>query len=115
MVFVFTPPPPPSPKKKEGKVFFPRLSSIFIAHRLRLLAESKGYVLDDTGLYLATKGSGGKRVRMLIHFINNVQSHLEASFHLLLNLTGREIRCNSELSHREGCIRHARIPLVGTP
>ncbi|KAK3132057.1 hypothetical protein QOZ80_6AG0515170 [Eleusine coracana subsp. coracana] len=28
--------------------------------RLRLLAESKGYVLDDTGLYLATQGSGGK-------------------------------------------------------
>ncbi|KAJ1258775.1 hypothetical protein BS78_10G101100 [Paspalum vaginatum] len=28
--------------------------------RLRLLAESKGYVLDDTGLYLATRGSGGK-------------------------------------------------------
>ncbi|XP_062228572.1 DNA polymerase lambda [Phragmites australis] len=29
--------------------------------RLRLLAESKGYILDDTGLYLATQGSGGKR------------------------------------------------------
>ncbi|TVU11889.1 hypothetical protein EJB05_45499 [Eragrostis curvula] len=29
--------------------------------RLRLLAESKGYLLDDTGLYLATQGSGGKR------------------------------------------------------
>ncbi|CAN6164450.1 unnamed protein product [Urochloa humidicola] len=28
--------------------------------RLRLLADSKGYVLDDTGLYLATRGSGGK-------------------------------------------------------
>ncbi|KAL6861744.1 hypothetical protein ACP4OV_017444 [Aristida adscensionis] len=28
--------------------------------RLRILAESKGYILDDTGLYLATKGSGGK-------------------------------------------------------
>lgn len=28
--------------------------------RFRLLAESKGYVLDDTGLYLATRGSGGK-------------------------------------------------------
>lgn len=30
--------------------------------RLRILAESKGYVLDDTGLYLATQSSGGKRV-----------------------------------------------------
>ncbi|XP_020082592.1 DNA polymerase lambda-like isoform X1 [Ananas comosus] len=29
--------------------------------RLRLLAESKGYRLDDTGLYLATQGSAGKR------------------------------------------------------
>ncbi|CAL9172022.1 unnamed protein product [Musa hybrid cultivar] len=29
--------------------------------RLRLLAESKGYRLDDTGLYLATQGSPGKR------------------------------------------------------
>nr|CAB3467624.1 unnamed protein product [Digitaria exilis] len=31
-----------------------------ITCRLRLLADSKGYVLDDTGLYLATRGSGGK-------------------------------------------------------
>ncbi|MBA0550782.1 hypothetical protein Golob_021698 [Gossypium lobatum] len=30
--------------------------------RLRLLAESKGYRLDDTGLFPATHGSGGKRV-----------------------------------------------------
>ncbi|XP_042376156.1 DNA polymerase lambda-like isoform X3 [Zingiber officinale] len=29
--------------------------------RLRLLAESKGYRLDDTGLYLATQDSSGKR------------------------------------------------------
>ncbi|XP_057950363.1 DNA polymerase lambda isoform X2 [Malania oleifera] len=29
--------------------------------RLRLLAESKGYKLDDTGLFPATQGSGGKR------------------------------------------------------
>ncbi|KAJ0986714.1 hypothetical protein J5N97_005070 [Dioscorea zingiberensis] len=29
--------------------------------RLRLLAESKGYRLDDTGLYLAAQSSGGKR------------------------------------------------------
>lgn len=29
--------------------------------RLRILADSKGYVLDDTGLYLATQSSGGKR------------------------------------------------------
>ncbi|CAO2829193.1 unnamed protein product [Amaranthus hypochondriacus] len=29
--------------------------------RLRLLAESKGYRLDDTGLFLSTPGSGGKR------------------------------------------------------
>jgi hypothetical protein len=93
------PPPPPKKKKKKGKVPFSRVSSIFIAHRLRLLTESKGYVLDDTGLYLATQGSGGKRVGTLIHFITNVQSHLEASFHLLLNFTGREIRRNSELSH----------------
>ncbi|KAJ0095280.1 hypothetical protein Patl1_16227 [Pistacia atlantica] len=28
--------------------------------RLRLLAESKGYRLDDTGLFPATRGSGGK-------------------------------------------------------
>lgn len=30
--------------------------------RLRLLAESKGFRLDDTGLFPATKSSGGKRV-----------------------------------------------------
>ncbi|CAM0913529.1 unnamed protein product [Alopecurus aequalis] len=29
--------------------------------RLRILSDSKGYVLDDTGLYLATQSSGGKR------------------------------------------------------
>ncbi|XP_038892426.1 DNA polymerase lambda isoform X2 [Benincasa hispida] len=29
--------------------------------RLRLLAESKGFRLDDTGLYPSTQGSGGKR------------------------------------------------------
>lgn len=29
--------------------------------RLRILAESKGYRLDDTGLFLATQTSGGKR------------------------------------------------------
>lgn len=28
--------------------------------RLRLLAESKGFHLDDTGLFPATHGSGGK-------------------------------------------------------
>ncbi|KDO82588.1 hypothetical protein CISIN_1g0093032mg, partial [Citrus sinensis] len=28
---------------------------------LRLLAESKGYRLDDTGLFPATYGSGGKQ------------------------------------------------------
>ncbi|XP_055810234.1 DNA polymerase lambda isoform X1 [Solanum dulcamara] len=31
--------------------------------RLRLLAESKGFLLDDTGLYPATHGSGGKRTK----------------------------------------------------
>ncbi|KAK9119622.1 hypothetical protein Scep_017715 [Stephania cephalantha] len=31
--------------------------------RLRLLAESKGYRLDDTGLFLAAQTSGGKRAR----------------------------------------------------
>ncbi|KAF3955131.1 hypothetical protein CMV_019619 [Castanea mollissima] len=30
--------------------------------RLRLLAESKGFRLDDTGLFPATHGSGGKRI-----------------------------------------------------
>lgn len=30
--------------------------------RLRLLAESKGYRLDDTGLFPATHGSDGKQV-----------------------------------------------------
>ncbi|KQK18807.1 DNA polymerase lambda [Brachypodium distachyon] len=30
--------------------------------RLRILADSKGYALDDTGLYLATLSSGGKRM-----------------------------------------------------
>ncbi|KAG0470372.1 hypothetical protein HPP92_017072 [Vanilla planifolia] len=30
--------------------------------RLRLLAESEGYRLDDTGLYLAAHGTSGKRV-----------------------------------------------------
>jgi DNA polymerase lambda len=38
-----------------------------MAYRLRLLAESKGYVLDDIGLYLGTQGSGGKHVCMLIY------------------------------------------------
>lgn len=33
--------------------------------RLRLLAESKGYRLDDTGLFLATQSSGGKRVNVI--------------------------------------------------
>ncbi|KAG5604384.1 hypothetical protein H5410_025876 [Solanum commersonii] len=31
--------------------------------RLRLLAESKGFLLDDTGLYPATHSSGGKRTK----------------------------------------------------
>ncbi|KAM3303994.1 DNA polymerase lambda isoform X1 [Capsicum chacoense] len=31
--------------------------------RLRLLAESKGFLLDDTGLYPATHGSDGKRTK----------------------------------------------------
>ncbi|KAJ0986699.1 hypothetical protein J5N97_005055 [Dioscorea zingiberensis] len=35
--------------------------------RLRLLAESKGYRLDDTGLYLAAQSSGGKRVHSFNH------------------------------------------------
>lgn len=30
--------------------------------RLRLLAEAKGFRLDDTGLFPATQSSGGKRV-----------------------------------------------------
>ncbi|EMS52971.1 DNA polymerase lambda [Triticum urartu] len=34
---------------------------VYPRNRLRILAESKGYVLDDTGLYLATQSSGGKR------------------------------------------------------
>ena len=34
----------------------------FLDFRLRLLAESKGFRLDDTGLYPATHGSPGKRV-----------------------------------------------------
>ncbi|GKV22817.1 hypothetical protein SLEP1_g32639 [Rubroshorea leprosula] len=38
---------------------------IIITHpdgkRLRLLADSKGYRLDDTGLFPTTHGSGGKR------------------------------------------------------
>ncbi|CAI9102840.1 OLC1v1001188C1 [Oldenlandia corymbosa var. corymbosa] len=33
--------------------------------RLRLLAESKGFQLDDTGLFPATHGSGGKRLRFV--------------------------------------------------
>ena len=32
-------------------------------YRLRLLAESKGYRLDDTGLFPATHSSSGNRVR----------------------------------------------------
>lgn len=38
---------------------------MFICHenyRLRLLAESKGYRLDDTGLFPATHSSSGNRV-----------------------------------------------------
>jgi hypothetical protein len=34
-----------------------------------------------------------------LYIITNEQPHLEASFHLLLNFTGGEVRCNSELSH----------------
>ncbi|KAJ0796255.1 putative DNA-directed DNA polymerase [Helianthus annuus] len=33
-----------------------------VNRRLRILAESKGFRLDDTGLFPATHGSGGKRV-----------------------------------------------------
>ncbi|XP_073014299.1 DNA polymerase lambda isoform X2 [Typha latifolia] len=50
--------------------------------RLRLLAESKGYRLDDTGLYLAHQGSSGKR----------------------FSFTGSEIGNTSKLQYREGCI-----------
>lgn len=32
-----------------------------VNRRMRLLAESKGYRLDDTGLFPATRASGGKR------------------------------------------------------
>lgn len=35
--------------------------------RMRLLAESKGYRLDDTGLFPATQASGGKRVSWRFH------------------------------------------------
>ncbi|KAI3810651.1 hypothetical protein L1987_20273 [Smallanthus sonchifolius] len=34
-----------------------------VNRRLRILAEQKGFLLDDTGLFPATHGSGGKRVR----------------------------------------------------
>jgi len=34
-----------------------------------LLAESKGFRLDDTGLFPATHGSGGKRVMSLYEFV----------------------------------------------
>ncbi|XP_075657624.1 DNA polymerase lambda-like isoform X1 [Castanea sativa] len=37
--------------------------------RLRLLAESKGFKLDDTGLFPATHGSGSKRVMSLYEFV----------------------------------------------
>ena len=43
-----------------------KLSTTIVPCRLRLLADSKGYVLDDTGLYLAIRGSGGKHVRIYI-------------------------------------------------
>ncbi|GKB76591.1 DNA polymerase lambda isoform X1 [Tanacetum coccineum] len=33
-----------------------------VNRRLRILAESKGFRLDDNGLFPATQGSGGKRV-----------------------------------------------------
>ncbi|MQL69061.1 hypothetical protein Taro_001349, partial [Colocasia esculenta] len=36
-------------------------SDIELILRLRLLAESKGYRLDDTGLFLAAQSSHGKR------------------------------------------------------
>jgi DNA polymerase lambda len=48
--------------------------------RLRLLADSKGYVLDDTGLYLATRGSGGKHVRI---FISSRMGNLSVQFQLI--------------------------------
>lgn len=32
-------------------------------NRLRILADTKGFRLDDTGLFPATHGSGGTRVR----------------------------------------------------
>lgn len=43
-----------------GAAWFRRL--VDLSYRLRLLAEAKGFRLDDTGLFPATHGSGGKRV-----------------------------------------------------
>ena len=45
-----------------------------------MLAESKGFRLDDTGLFPATQGSGGKRVMSLyefaLHFTSLFMVHL---------------------------------------
>ena len=61
-----------------------KLSTTIVPCRLRLLADSKGYVLDDTGLYLAMRGSGGKHVRIYISS-QTENPLLSASFDFFVN------------------------------
>jgi hypothetical protein len=67
--------------------------------RLRLLADSKGYVLDDTGLYLATRGRGGKHVRIFISSrmgIPFVQFHLICYNFLQAGRSDAIVNCDTE-------------------
>lgn len=41
-------------------------SDYYSGCRLRLLAESKGYKVNDTGLYLVTQGAAGKWLNLLL-------------------------------------------------
>lgn len=67
--------------------------------RLRILADSKGYILDDTGLYLATPGSGGKRVCTCDFSFQIHTSCLLCSIHCEFLQGGRSdaiINCDTE-------------------
>lgn len=49
-------------------------------------------------------------------YIRIIRSSIFSNFiWFLINFTGWQIGCDSQLSHREGCIRYTWIPLAGTP
>lgn len=81
----------------------------YIFSRLRLLAESKGFRLDDTGLFPATQSPGGKRVRLqslpVAYSISHIELHyyivssaIAVHFHLvLLSYVGEQGQCKFEV------------------